>query len=220
MRRTPWVTLAAVALAIVVHAAPGAFEAMLYDRARVATGEWWRLATSALAHASAQHLVYDALALFAGGIALEHEDRRGFAALMLVAAVGSNLAVHLASPEVALYGGLSAVAYAALAAAVVRALDRPTPFRPAWALVGLALAARLLYDFASDRPALVADAPGVRVAGIAHLAACLVGLLWCLAPRLARLTSESPRGVTARRAPAACPARGSPRSRSRARAPR
>lgn len=64
----------------------------------IASGQWWRLVTPALLHASLLHLGFNMYALFSLGPALESNYGHGrFLALYLISAIGGNVASYLMS---------------------------------------------------------------------------------------------------------------------------
>ena len=105
MRRLPWVSLALVAASVAVYLTPGAADRLVYDRALVEAGQWWRLASAVLVHFSASHLAWDAAALLGAGWVAERAGRTRFALLCAATAVGSSLAVRLATAAVSMVTG-------------------------------------------------------------------------------------------------------------------
>lgn len=81
--------------------------ALEYDRAAVARGELWRLATCQWTHWSADHLLWDVVVFFALGVACERRGRRSFAWTVAIASVVVPIAVHLACPTLDRFRGLS-----------------------------------------------------------------------------------------------------------------
>jgi len=61
-RRTPCASLFLAATAAVVFSWPGLAAHLQYDRAAIAAGEVWRLASGHWTHYSLDHVVWDALA--------------------------------------------------------------------------------------------------------------------------------------------------------------
>ena len=87
MRRLPPVTLAIIALLVVVflvevasralESAPAIIHMGALARAQVAAGEYWRLLSATLLHGSLDHLIGNAIALFILGMVCEHAFGRG-----------------------------------------------------------------------------------------------------------------------------------------------
>ena len=174
--RLPWVSLLLVAAGALVMGAPAAAEALVYDRALVDAGEWWRLVTAHLVHFGWAHFGWDACAIVAGGALAERDDRRAFGVLLAGAALLAGVTVHVLSPELARYAGLSALAYAALAFAALAKARDDAALRPVWLLLLGALAAKLVVDAARGAPMLWDGRDDVRVAGTAHLAGVVAAL--------------------------------------------
>jgi rhomboid family GlyGly-CTERM serine protease len=81
-----------------------------YDRAAIATGEFWRLVSGHLSHWSGDHFQWCALVfVLAGGLA-ESLNRRGYLLTLLAAALLIPAATWLLLPDMAYYRGLSGLA--------------------------------------------------------------------------------------------------------------
>ena len=120
----PWVTLALTALCLGLYAVfGGAPDMLIYDRAEIQNGQWWRLATGHLVHLDLQHLVYNIGALLALGILYETSSYGGSGKLALgVFGLGGaviTLALFEGSPATLYYCGLSAVLNALFAAVTI-----------------------------------------------------------------------------------------------------
>lgn len=190
MRRLPWITLAVAGAAVAVHALPTAGEWLVYDRARVDAGEWWRIASASLVHVSAAHLALDVAAFGVGGAVVERRGRAHFALLCLAAAVAVGVGVHLFAPGLARYAGLSGVAHAALAAWALDALGERGATR--WVGAGLlaVVAAKLAIDLSRPAPLFFDAGADVVAAPASHLAGLLVAAI--LAIRWRRLALLCP----------------------------
>lgn len=105
--RLPWFFLAA-ALATLVIQCGGWRDALLYDRAAVAAGEWWRLWTGHLVHFGWPHFVADAgLLVILGWLVERPQPMLARWSLVWVPLVISG-ALFFFDPEMRRYGGLSA----------------------------------------------------------------------------------------------------------------
>jgi rhomboid family GlyGly-CTERM serine protease len=123
--RLPWWTLALVASALLAWAWPGLAAVLIYDRAAIGAGQFWRLASGHLVHFSTAHLVANLAVLLVVGAALESRDRRTTAILYGVAMPFIGAVLWLAEPALAVFGGASGVVFAVLAAFALDALARP-----------------------------------------------------------------------------------------------
>jgi rhomboid family GlyGly-CTERM serine protease len=172
-RPFPWVSAALVALAALLVALPGSGEALEYDRARVAAGEVWRLATAQAVHWTPRMALADLGAILVLGAWLERSGQRK---RMLVATfLGAALAlagVALLLPRLALYRGSSASASALFVLAALEIVRHP-PRRGARALALAALllfAAKVAWEALTGQPLFAAPLPpGVAVVPLAHL---------------------------------------------------
>ncbi|MEM8743517.1 MAG: rhombosortase [Pseudomonadota bacterium] len=112
--RLPWVTLSLAAICASLYALFGGTpELLVYDRAAIAGGEWWRLVTGHLVHLDLQHLGTNVGALLALGFLYETSDfggprRLAFGVLALSGLIISA-ALFLGAPATAFYCGLSAI---------------------------------------------------------------------------------------------------------------
>jgi rhomboid family GlyGly-CTERM serine protease len=143
MIRPPWCTLAIVVGLLALHGLLGsAPEALLYDRAEIRAGEYWRLLSGHLVHLDGAHLAWN-LAAFAvlGWLA---ESALGLGSLriltvLLFGAVAIDVWLIWGLPELSRYCGFSGLLNALLAAVIVAAGRRfrsPLP----WLIAAVALA--------------------------------------------------------------------------------
>ncbi|ABC80808.1 rhombosortase [Anaeromyxobacter dehalogenans] len=176
MRPFPWVTAAVLSLALGAYLEPALGELLILDRARVASGEAWRVLTGSLVHFSASHLAVDALAFGVAGAMLERRGRARFATLTLASALAVGLAVLWLQPSLQRYAGLSGMAYAAIVALALVGLREPGPMPT---LSGLALAAcvaKLAWELSTGRMLLAGAPPGVVAVPLAHLAGAIAAV--------------------------------------------
>jgi rhomboid family GlyGly-CTERM serine protease len=167
-----------------------------WHAARVAAGEFWRIATGHWTHWSWNHLFWDVLAfvvLFPA--ALRFGGRRALAVLAL-AALAVPAVLACASPGLIRYRGLSGldtalfafVSTAALREALLRR-DRTGTAMGAALLAGLGL--KIGYECLSGGALFATDlGAGVTPVPAAHVAGAAAGLLAALPPR--RMPARSP----------------------------
>lgn len=110
----PFWTLLLCGAAAAVYCLPPVQAALVYNRAAVADGEFWRLVTGNLVHWSTPHFLYDVTALLVAGALLEVHRCRHFATLCLVSGALIGVMLYLAMPEIVVFGGLSGVVTAAV----------------------------------------------------------------------------------------------------------
>lgn len=183
----PAVTIAALAAAIAVYGWPALGSQLVYERGAVLDGELWRLVTGNWVHFSPAHLALDAAALAVVGLILERRGSARFALLCLVAAASVGITIHVASPELSRYGGLSGVVTAAFMYLALRGIAEPSSARWLYAVLAAALACKLGWELAGGRLPLALPGDGRFVsAPMSHLGGALAGLLFLLVERAAR----------------------------------
>jgi rhomboid family GlyGly-CTERM serine protease len=195
LARLPLVTLALAVLAGAILVVGGWSGAAEFDRAAVAAGQWWRLATGHLAHWNLEHLAWDAIMLVLLGSFIEQRSRRALVAAVTISAAAISLALWWGVVDAAQYRGLSGIDSALFALVAVELLgDAWRTKRPLVAAAVLAVAVgfagKIGYEAATGQALFVDSAAGaftplplVHVVGA--LAGAVVGLagLW---PREAR----------------------------------
>lgn len=176
-RRVPYATYATLLVAVLVAwkvtgliPTEAALERVWWSRATMAEGAWHRLFTSIVAHGGPIHLLFNGLAL-ASMASLERDlGTPTFAAILLAAGVGGNLA-HVATTSMPVVG-LSGSIFGLLGVLLVLApLTRLSLFGipvPALVLLPLYLAAVVFL------PGLQELAP---IAHWAHIGGLLTGIL-------------------------------------------
>ena len=181
-RGAPITTVALVLAAVVVALVPALQRWLVLDRAAVGAGQLWRVATGSLVHFSPSHLLLDIVAVAVPGALLELDGRR-IGGTIAVASVAIGVAVLAFDPGVAVYGGLSGIAFTlvvtcALDAAGTKGVERA---------VGLAVltltAAKLCWEMRSGAFLFVGSEGGAFVpVPVSHLAGSGIGLAAFLRP--------------------------------------
>ena len=151
--RLPWVTVGLAALCLGLYAVfGGAPDMLIYDRAEILNGQWWRLASGHLVHLDLHHLVYNIGALLALGILFETASFGGSGKLAFgVFGIGGAVITATlfgGSPATLYYCGLSA-ALNALYAAVTIGMWRETGQKIWLAAFGLDIA-KIAWEAAFD----------------------------------------------------------------------
>lgn len=122
--RPPWFTVGLVAVMIALYTALGPQpDLLMYDRADIAAGEWWRLVTGHLVHGDLGHLAANVLALVILGGVLESLQRLGIKTLLLLVMFGAiviDAMLWLKLPGLDRYCGFSGVLNTLFVAAVYR----------------------------------------------------------------------------------------------------
>ena len=176
-RGAPITTVALVLAAVAVALVPALQRWLVLDRAAVGAGQLWRLATGSLVHFSTSHLLLDVVAVAVPGALLELDGRR-IGTTVAIAAVTIGVAVLAFDPRVALYGGLSGIAFTLVVLCALHVASRRGIER-AVGLVVLALTAgKLCWEMRSGAFLLVGSDGGAFVpVPVSHLAGSAVGLV-------------------------------------------
>jgi rhomboid family GlyGly-CTERM serine protease len=97
--------LTAVALGIHIHHSLRPH--LLYSRAALQGGDFWRLVSCHWVHLNADHLLWSTLTFFVLGALCEIMDRGRFVATLAITAIFIPIAVWIVMPHLEVYGGLS-----------------------------------------------------------------------------------------------------------------
>lgn len=168
----PWLTLLAAILLAVVYFTPLA-QLLIYERAAVYTGQWWRLGTPLLVHYSPSHLCWNLLILIPWGTLLEIEDRGAFVSILTFTAVAHALLLFFSDiPRFAGASGwgVAMVAYCCLSRWATRCRQRRL-----WLLLLVSLVAKIGYEFVAGR--LLFAAGDFRPLPEAHAAGFVCAML-------------------------------------------
>ncbi len=178
----PWLlgSLLAVALAaLVIQLFPTWRDGLVYDRAALAEGGYWRIWTGHLVHFGWPHFLVDTgLLLIVGWFSgLRHPRFTALASFLLPAFISASL--FWLEPGMTRYAGLSAVNLGLLLYVALEGwrTDRREWF---WPAVVVIYAAELAYEHlrgGTGGGTIRFDEPGIRVATGAHLAAAAYALL-------------------------------------------
>jgi len=182
-RQIPIVTCIVVGLSVLVYLLPvGAL--LAYDRNAILSGEWWRMITGHWVHFSPQHFLYDTAAFGIAGTMIEQRGYRNFGWLCVVATFVISASMLVFEPGLALCGGLSGLAIAAVVFLAMHGLEESGAWR--W-ICGAALvlcAAKLLVELTTHRFILL-QAPGNLMPVPAnHIAGALTALVVYAWPRV------------------------------------
>jgi rhomboid family GlyGly-CTERM serine protease len=182
-------------LALIVASQPALAPSLLYERADVVAGQYWRLWTGHLVHFGASHLGWN-LAVFTVAGAWCERLAPGRTRLLLALAPGViGLALFALDPSLATYGGLSGVATAVLTLLAFTQLARLSVASSAsagadpetaatssdrwfWRAVLALIFLKTAAEFAAEQPFFARYAPGgIRAVPVAHLIGILVATI-------------------------------------------
>ena len=171
--KPPILTLILISLAILASASPVLADWLVWDRAAIAAGQWWRLITGHFVHFSLRHLICDALAVGVAGWLIETRAQQSLAFVVLAAALAIDVTIALMCPAVRFYGGLSGIAYAMWGYLVV--LGIAAGARAQWASVAILalLAGKIGLEWAGGRAMLAGE--GFVVLPVVHAAGAICG---------------------------------------------
>ena len=191
----PIATGLVITLALIVASQPTLAPSLLYERADIVGGQYWRLWTGHLVHFGASHLGWN-LAVFAVAGAWCERLAPGPTRLMLALAPGViGLALFALDPHLATYAGLSGLATAvltllaftqlarlAMPASASAGADAETPATSSdrwfWRAVLALIFLKTTAEFAAEQPFFAHYAPaGVRAVPVAHLIGILVATI-------------------------------------------
>jgi len=180
----PWMFLAAAAAALVIQLNPAWRAALLYDRTALGGGEFWRAWSGHFVHFGWPHFVADTgLWLILGWLL---ETRHPVFSRVAVVAMPAFISAVLwwFDPEMARYGGLSAVNLGLLLFLALQGWQRNWAdwFWPAVLLIYVGEVILEIAQGGRGGGLIRFDDPGIRVATSAHLASAGYALLaWFVA---------------------------------------
>jgi len=171
-----------IVLTLIVASQPALAPSLLYERAAILRGEYWRLWTGHLVHFGASHLVWNLVVFALAAIWAERLAPARTRLLLAVAPGVIGLALLALDPALATYGGLSGLVAAALAFLAFTQLAQNSTAgngsasdRWFWRAVLALILLKIAAEFAADQPFFARfTASGVRAVPLAHLAGFLV----------------------------------------------
>jgi rhomboid family GlyGly-CTERM serine protease len=152
------------------------FSIAIYDRHAVLDGEIWRLFTAPLVHFTPSHFAFDAIALILAAALIGWCGGRGFGWICGVTPLATGLAALALEPSLALYGGLSGIATAAVVLLAWQGLSEKGTWR--WVCAGALLAAvgKILFEAVTGKFAFISmDSEGFRPVPLCHVIGMLIG---------------------------------------------
>jgi rhomboid family GlyGly-CTERM serine protease len=177
--RPPWIYLLLAAVALTIQLVPAWRDALLYDRAAIETGAWWRIWTGHLVHFGWPHFLADAgLFLILGWLLVaRHPWFSGISLIAMPAFVSG--ALYWLDPEMQRYGGLSAVNLGLLLYLALQGWRRDWTdwFWPAILAIYVGEVIFEIVQGGRGGGLIRFDDPGVRVATSAHIASAGYALL-------------------------------------------
>lgn len=193
VRTSEWALPGAIALLLCVlfMAGPAATGQLRWDRAGLAAGQYWRLATGHLVHADVAHLLWNLLGVGLVWWLFGREFRApGWTAILAASMLAIDAGLQWLVPSLDWYVGFSGVLHGCMAAGLY-----------AWmrvrrdalvAMIALLFAAKILWEaFAGPLP-VTAGTLAVPVIVQSHLYGAIGGLLAAIALQPPQRSSGSP----------------------------
>lgn len=183
--RFPVITLSVAGVAVVGYWLPVLADLFVYDRRAVLDGQLWRLFTAPFVHFSASHLVYDLAVFSTAGCALELTARRRFGLMCVLATAGAGLLFLMMMPELGRYGGLSGLAFGAVAGLCLSRIQSGHGDRRIWAVIFAVLIAKIVVECFSGVPVFARiDATSLHVLPAAHAVGVAAAVIVCCSTSL------------------------------------
>lgn len=157
--------------AILLQLAPATHGALLYDRAAILHGEWWRLWTGHWVHFSVSHLAWNLAVLLAAGAWLEHLQPGRLLRYLLIAAPVIGGILLIGEPAMQAYGGLSGLATGAVMLLALGQFARDGRNRAWWGTALALITLKLGFD-STHATTLFSEfgTTAVRSSALAHAA--------------------------------------------------
>jgi len=175
--------------ALLVWLVPTTHAALLYERAAILNGKWWRLWTGHWVHFSTSHLMWNLAVLLGAGVWLERLQPGWLLRLALVVAPVLSLALLAGEPAMQTYGGLSGLATSAVVLLALVQLQWRGTDRVWWWAILLLVATKTGADAVRGDSLFVGfGTHAIRSSVLAHAA----GAVAAVALFLARATRSQP----------------------------
>ncbi len=130
-KRFPFVTLFLTVAALVVHLFHPIRPHLLYTRADLLNGEFWRLGACRWVHLNTDHFLWSALTFLLLGSICEIIHRKRFSATIGLSAIFIPAVIWVGMPHLPVYGGLSGLdcALYSLLIVLIMRLENPSKNR-------------------------------------------------------------------------------------------
>lgn len=179
------VTLLMVASAATIAVVPGLSAWLVYDRTAILNGQIWRMFTGHWVHFSTSHLVYDSLVLGIAGWIIEAKRLPDFGWLCMLAPWFISGVLLVAEPRMEWYGGLSALATAAVVYLALFGLEEAGLWRWACLVTLLGVAGKITFEAATGQMIFATVKNGaVVVSPVSHLSGVLIAVLFYVWARI------------------------------------
>lgn len=175
----PWFFSAVGVTVLIIQFVPSWREVLIYDRAALAAGEWWRIWTGHLVHFGWPHFIADAGLLMILGWTLGKQFRTASAWALTVQPAFITAIIYWMDPLMTRYAGLSAVNLGLLLLLAIRGWQGNLRdwFWPAIIVIYVVELVQEIVRGGQGGGFIQFDDPTVKVATSAHLAAAAYALI-------------------------------------------
>ena len=170
-------TLLICSATVVVFSSPALESALIYDRAAIAGGQWWRFITGSLVHHSTTHFIYDVGAFLVAGTLIEARRHSHFGTLCLAAAVAIGAVLFFANPGMRYYGGLSGIVTAAVVYLCLCGFRETGWWRRLCASVLVLVVVKIALEFALGETLGSVNSRSFVPVPLSHATGAVIGLL-------------------------------------------
>lgn len=171
-----WLTLGLSVFILLLGLLPSVTEPLLqFDRARIGTGEWWRLVSGHFVHYGFYHLLMNIAALLLCGYVLLRDLSLGtYACLLLASALGVGVGLLTMSHQLDFYTGLSGILHSLIVTGLLLGLREMPAFN---GVALLLVTGKIIHEQSSGFDTSHALLP-VPIAVDAHAYGALTGLVF------------------------------------------
>ena len=132
--------------AITVSTTPIIAFTLIYDRAAIIGGGFWRVLTAHLVHFNGIHLLYNLLAFGVAGCIIECKGYKYFMLLCFLTTCLISVALFIFKPDIVYYGGLSGLACGAMYYCALSGLGKDNQWRAIYILVIVFIPVKILAE--------------------------------------------------------------------------
>ncbi|MBU0468065.1 MAG: rhombosortase [Candidatus Omnitrophica bacterium] len=106
--KVPWLTLCLAVMFICIYAlGENIFNLLVFDRAAIANGDFWRFFTGHMVHYNFDHLLWDLIAFVILGSVIELNHPQQLMLSLLISSIGVSFWLYYFEPIILTYCGLS-----------------------------------------------------------------------------------------------------------------
>lgn len=189
----PTGSLSVVLLSLLSYFCTPVWNAFVFRRDAILSGDVWRLITGHFAHFSLEHLAYNITAFAVLGIIIERHYRTNLAVLLLALTTIISATLLMATPDLAVYGGLSGVNFGLVTFLATLGLYESGAWRVICIASLVLVGAKLGIEITTGRSILpyLAPQPFVLVPA-SHLAGSITGIACGLGAMRYKISMQSP----------------------------